>query len=224
MEMRLRLLLRVLMSLGFGGCSTYVASPASLPTPQAMPVSQVLGSVEVGVDPYRETERQAAVFCADLTKAEVVAIQLLLTNRGTHAVVINRADIRLVLADRSEIKPASKTQVVDTVALKAAGIFPPAAGIGTFVAFVDFALVRGLGGQFVELQDRSNRLRELRNKELKDVMLEKDTSVHGFVYFILPKASQALELATVTVPVVNPDEEVRYSFSLPLKTQMPLRN
>ena len=187
-----------------------------------MPVSQVLGFVEVGVDPYRETERQAAVFGADLTKAEVLAIQLLLTNRGTHAVVINRADIRLVLADRSEIKPASKTQVVDTVALKAAGIFPPAAGVGTFL--VDFALVRGLGGQFVELQDRSNRLRELRNKELKDVMLEKDTSVHGFVYFILPKASQALELATVTVPVVNPDEEVRYSFSLPLKTQMPLRN
>ena len=74
------------------GCAFY--TPSSAPVPEPTPTAWVIqGTLAVAADPYADTERQKAIFDADLNEADVIAIQIVTENRGSKAVLVRPSDI-----------------------------------------------------------------------------------------------------------------------------------
>jgi hypothetical protein len=88
-----------------GGCASYTAKPVPVPEFGAMPARYMERDIRIGVDPYIEAERQAAVFDIDLGKCRVLPIQLLVQNQGKRALWVRSTEVRLDFADGTQLRP-----------------------------------------------------------------------------------------------------------------------
>jgi len=192
MRRYLALCLSVLMV--FPGCASYTVRPAPAPKIVTMPFSRIENAVMVAVDPYIQPERQKEVFDADLKKLGVLPLYLVVENRGDRELSLQRFEaIALELPDGSQINPVDASpiarrlgrgdgdggfkrgdEVVGAVMLLPL-LFPVALAI--------------LAAQTTETNTTEARIADYTNKEFKDVVLSKNDSAHGFVYFMPPEGT-----------------------------------
>ena len=203
-------------SIALTGCASYVALPAPIPTSDVMPAWRIEGAVAVGADLYVQPERLEAVFGRDLRKVGVVPIQVLVQNSGERQYWLQRSAIALELPDGTQMNPVRATEV--------AVMEPPhpprsiAANIALgalLIPFIPILIYPALID--VQLSDASRRQRrtDYWSKELVDVVLGENESVHGFVFFVLPPGTQALNEATLVLNIVDIAEARRFMIRLP---------
>ncbi len=192
-------------SLG-GGCATYAAQVAPVPTVGAMPAWRDEGAVAAGADPYVQPERQQAVFAEALGEAGVLPIQVFVQNHGARGVRVRRADLTLRLPEGRDLSP-SVAAVVAAALARAGG----AAEIGTLAS-----LGRLLAAASPGDRARTARLADYKSKEFHDVTLGRAEAAHGFVYFIPPAGTPAFDAATLTVSFVDAEEASSTVVALPL--------
>lgn len=188
------------------GCASY--TPTSVPIPQAgaMPAWRTEGAVAVGADPYTQLERQEAVFGGDLNKEGVIPIQVFLQNQGDRRLLVRPSDMVLVLPDGSQMNPAGATATA--AKLESSG--------GVIASTIAFGIVGYLVAASAADKARTARLEDYRRKELQDTKLEKNASIHGFVYFIPPPGTPAFTESTLVVRVVDSEELTSLVVHLPL--------
>jgi len=190
----------------------------------------------VAADPYVQPERQMEVFKDDLKRLGVLPLYLLVENRGDRELSLDRAAIVLELPDGRQIGRVG-------AATAAAGRLRPggpAAGdtaISPVGAGVNLALVPGvdpraaLGVPFLAgllsipvqfaVYDAAKREHEARkteymNTEFQDVVLNKDASAHGFVYFLPPSGTLWYTKARVALRFVDKTDGTSFVIRVPV--------
>lgn len=186
-------------------CAAYKGVPARLVVPDAMPASTAGAPLFLAADPYGDKGRQKAVFDADLTDKRVVAIDVLLENRGERELALRRASIALELADGTVIPAAQALNVVAKLGSSGDSI---AWGLG--FGIIGFAVASSR-----EQEEQSARRADYQSKEFPpETKLAKGESVRGFVYFMPPRGTPAFSEASLTVPFFDAGAEA--SIRLPL--------
>jgi hypothetical protein len=171
-----------------------------------MPVSQTEGAVEVGADPYTQTERHKSVFGSDLTAAGILPVQVYLQNHGAEKVLVRASDMALELPDGRRVSHAGASAAASK--LESIG--------GVVGATIAFGIIGMLAASSAEDKARAARLEDYKKKELPDTRLAKGESGHGFVYFIPPDGTKNLTAAVLLVRVVKVDEGSSFVTRLPL--------
>jgi len=189
------------------GCASYTPSSAPIPKAGSMPGWVTEGAVAIGADPHVQADRQKAVFDADLGEAGVLPVQVLVQNRGDRGLLVRRSDIALVLPDARMLSPAGASAVA--AKLESIG--------GVVGASIAFGMIGFLAASSAEDKARAARQTDFRSKELQDVTLGKEESVHGFVFFIPPQGTPAFDEATLTVRVVDVEDGSSVVVRLPLR-------
>jgi hypothetical protein len=194
-----------------------------------MPVRQTKELVTVGADPYIERNRQMEVFGRDLNEAGVLPIQIFLQNLGDGQLWIQRVEVALELPDGSRVSPTRATVADKYKTPEPVEEEPATSGgsvLGALALIFILPLLLSPPGQAVgnvgaafSREAGERQTEDYWNKELKDTILEKGASVHGFVYFILPGAVQFSTEATLVLPVIDLDKATRLTFRLPLRFQ-----
>jgi len=102
-----------------GGCASRpatparaVASPAPVPSPEALPVRHTEGPVTVSVDPDVQPERLRALFGVAWHVPFVLPVELVLQNQGAQRLQLSHSDIALELPDGSHSRPLPVSTVV----------------------------------------------------------------------------------------------------------------
>lgn len=190
-----------------GGCaSPHTRGVAPVPTPAAMPAWKADETVGVGVDPYVQPARQTAVFGFGLTQKGVMPVQLFVQNLGDRRLLVRPSDLRLALPDGSHIGPAGVSAVVSKLQKDEDHFWA-----FFFGGFLGHAAA-------VSASDKATAalIADYRSKELQELMLGKEESGHGFVYFIPVPGTPAFTDATLRVRFVDPQEATSFVMELGL--------
>ena len=213
MRRTVALCLSISVMVSFSGCASYTQSAAPIPKAGAMPAWQVGDVMAVGADPYMQNDRQRAVFDKALNDVGVLPIQVLVQNRSERRLRVEPYKITLTLPDGSESSPVTAYAV--------ASRFAPHYGRGADYAAAAFGLIGAvvaLSAASAAEKASTARTADYASKELKETILGKDESVHGFVFFMLSPGTQTLVEATLKVLVLDADDEkTNFAVSLPLR-------
>src|SRR6266446_4517691 len=102
-----------------GGCAARpatparaLASPAPVPSPEALPVRQTEGPVTVSVALVVQPERLRALFGMAWHMPFVLPVELVLQNQGAQRLQLSHSDIVLELPDGSQSRPLPVSTVV----------------------------------------------------------------------------------------------------------------
>lgn len=202
-----------LLSILCASCITYNVRPISTPDFERMSVRRSQGPIEVGADAYFETDKQVAVFDASLTEVGVLAVQILIQNRGESAVLIKPGKLLLRVSNGMEIAPVEARAVVAKFDRDYGKSFDRAA-----VAFGLIGAAVAISASSASEKAQSDRHLDYAAKELKKVVIEKGGSTHGFVFFILPPGTSGVIDSTLTVPCFGTDETPSVVVQLQLTT------
>jgi hypothetical protein len=173
----------------FSGCSTfsYSGRPVTVPKIETMPVWRTEGPVTIGVDPYIETDRQKEVFDDDLKKVGVLPIYLLVRNNSDRPLSLRRADTNLDIT--LELPDGQKTWLMNTEAVlptatpRAANGHSDSKNVISGMLLLFPLIPLFIAGFVAEKKADAARLADYKEKEFKNVKLNKDESTHGFVFF-----------------------------------------
>ena len=205
------------------GCSVYQAEPVTTPSIEVLPFSRREGKVTVAGDPYVGRERSEAFFGQDLSKLGVIPIQLFVQNHGEGRLWLQPSSLSLILPDGTSLKPV-RAMVVGT--METPGEFSRGedeaiahgAVIGAILLFQPL-LGAGLARDIHRDKERTKvfqRTTDYWTKELKDVIVGKNESAHGFVFFVPNSGSAAFDEATVVYNLLDIDAAERFAIGLPL--------
>jgi hypothetical protein len=178
--MRRYLALSLSALIAFPGCMSYTARPMPVPKTVAMPYSRVENSVTVAVDPYIQPDRQKEVFNDELKG--MLPLYLFVENRGDRKLSLNRSTIALEFPDGSQISPIQTETVLQRLGKMASTTSGHCGGS----CLRDVGLVLPL---LASKRASEAQLADYMEKEFKDVVLSKDASAHGFVFFIQPSGT-----------------------------------
>ncbi len=210
--MRHTVALSLSITVCLAGCASYTQRAAPVPQAGAMPAWQVGDVVAVGADPYMQNDRQRAVFDENLNDVGVLPIQILVQNRSERRLRVNPSSITLTLPDGGESSPVTSSA--------AASRFAPHYGKGADHAAAAFGLIGAvvaLSAASAAEKGSTARYADYASKELKETILGKDESVHGFVFFIRPPGTKTFVDTTLKVLVLDADDEkTEFTVSLPL--------
>jgi hypothetical protein len=188
-------------------CASYTPQPPTLLRFQSAAVKAEHLGFGVGASPHLDPQRNQEVFQADLKRAGILPLQIVLRNNSPSAITISRQSFRLRYSTGSEQLPASPDEV-------AARLESSAGVIGWTLAF-------GLTGFLASSTqqgevDRARRA-DLRNKELWDITLKPGDTVQGFLFYLVPAnisgdIKATLLVSTVTAPAA---QDIRLHLDLP---------
>ena len=170
-------------------CASYTPQPPTLLRFQSTAVRGEHLGFGVGVSPHLDPQRNQEVFQADLKRAGILPLQIVVRNHSTNAVAISRQSFRLRYADGAEQLPAAPDEV-------AAQLESSAGVIGWTLAF---GLTGFLASSAQQGEAERARRADLRNKELWDVTLKPGDTVQGFVFYLVPTNLSGDIKATLTV-------------------------
>lgn len=203
-----RFLIVVLVALlAAPGCASYTPSSAPVPVTSAMPVCMLEGTMSVGVDPYTQKERQKSCFDGDLNGAGVIPIQVSIINKGENPVLFRNSDALLILADGTQMTPASASAAAAKMESNA----------GVVAAAFGFGLVGALVASSAEDKARAARLEDFKRKEIKESKLAPGQSVNGFLYFIPIEGTKPFSDADMQIKFVDTENACNQEITLPLK-------
>ena len=214
MRRYLSLCLSVLMV--FPGCASYTARPASAPKMAAMPFLRIENSVMVAVDPYIQPDRQREVFDAELMKTlGVLPLYLSVENRGERELSLERSAIALELPDGRQISSVQSETVARRLEVKHAVSKGGGGGLGA----LGVGLIEGLSvlaANAAEKRATEARVADYGNKEFQDVVLSKNASAHGFVYFMPPAGTLWSTKARLALRFVDKKDGTSFAVRVPV--------
>ena len=212
------------------GCASYQAKPA--PVPEFMPYSYSDSYLEVYADPYLQLDRQREYFDAELTKLGVIPIQVFVRNKSDLSFALHEyADIWLELPNGAQISssPSSdffrwkeewelekkweqkqKEREQETFASGMGKAALQGALFGAFEGSLPLIIMTApVWGPFAYMAYRSrnqagtDRLADYHQKELSDIVLNKDESGHGFIFFVIPPHVDLRDIQTLVFRFVE---------------------
>jgi len=185
----------MIIGLGLIGCTSYEPT-SDLPEAslQTLPELVETGAFAVGADPYVETERQEALFNADLVARGILAVLILAENRGDRAVFLRRSDVRLRLPSGRSVASGSIDAVASRFQVERASGFWPTFLFGMAGQFASASMARGA---------EVDRRKDYSAKELEDTTLAPGESVQGFVFFVLARGTEAFDEADLRMRFVE---------------------
>jgi hypothetical protein len=219
-----RYLALALSLLMVSGCSTmsYSGRPVPVPKIEAMPVWRTEGPVTVGVDPYVQQDRQREFFDADLRKVSVLPIYLLIKNNGDRPLRLRRADTNLDITLEPLI--GQKTWLMNPEAVLQL-LYPHTSGRGDSfdISAQDlggvitlFLLPLIIAGTKGAESAAAARLADYKEKEFKNVKLNKDESTHGFVFFYRPLSGPYHEKGKIVLHFVDETDGSAFTVRVPM--------
>ncbi len=187
------------------GCASY--TPSSAPVPSVAAADwHTNDNLAVAVYPI-VGEEQEQMLDADLNEVGVLALQVVLENRGEYTKVVRSKDMVLTLPDERTFGPTT----VDSVVYK---VDESGSVIGSTVAF---GLIGYMAASSAEESAKKARLMDYRAKSLGEEELAANDSAHGFVFFIPPPGSGTFDEATLSVFFVNEDLSTAKEVRVPVK-------
>jgi hypothetical protein len=203
----------------FSGCATY-RPLINVSKIEVKPFWRTEGLVTIGVDPYIQTDRQKEVFDDDLEKAGVLPIYLLVKNNSDQSMSLRHEDIVLEYPSGYKISLVQ----IDTVLriLDRKNDYRPsipiivlgAIGLGGFYLLVPFVFA----GAIIEKKIVETKVAETDYKEkvFKDVKLNKDESIQGFVFFMPPSSGLEAVKGKLNLHFVNETDGTSFVVQVPL--------
>ncbi|MDP2606077.1 MAG: hypothetical protein Q8S00_26340 [Deltaproteobacteria bacterium] len=218
----MRYVFGIALVLWVSSCSAYEAKPIAAPSIEALPFSRTQATVTVAGDPYLDRVRSETFFGQDLSKLGVIPIQLFVQNHGEGQVWLQPSSISLNLPDGTSLKPV-RAMVVGAMKIPRDLSGGEVAGLalgGVVGAFGGNPFVGlELGGRIMEGKERDKvfqRIADYWTKELKDVIVGKNESAHGFVFFVPNWGRAAFDEATLVYNLLDIGEAKRFAVLLPL--------
>jgi hypothetical protein len=194
-----------LLGLLLGACASY--TPSSAPVPEPAPAEWIIqNTLAVAADPFEDAESQSATFDADLNEADVIAIQVIVENRGPQAVLVRPSDMILELPDGKKFSPSGITTVVNKVG-------ESGSVVGAAIAFGIIGVIAASGA---EEEARTVRTADYKEKSFKETTLGQDESAHGFIFFIPPRGTEPFDKATLRVRFIDFDSATSEIVEVPL--------
>jgi hypothetical protein len=160
-----------------------------------MPLSWTAGAVMVRVDPYFDVARQRAVFDEDLSRDDVLAVQVYVAHTGGGQIMLDPSAVAIEFPDGRVVSPSTAM----TVAAKVNGGTGAVIGSGLAFGVLGFAIA-----QHATETVKANRIEDYARKELAPVTLSGVASAHGFVFFIGPP-KLAFREGTLCIPFATAD-------------------
>ncbi len=170
-------------SILLSACVSSVGRPP-IPVPEVMPYSQRDSYLDVYADPYLQFVRQWDYFGTDLREWRVIAIQVLVQNKSDLSFTLQFTDTWLDLPDGTKI------------------LRTEAGGFYWTKAWSEFGSIFG-GWRY----DYEKGIDRFRVNELGKVVLNKDQSVHGFVYFVIPNYVDLRDIRSLVFRFMEEKEE-----------------
>ena len=198
-----RLLLLALLT---SACASYTPQPATLLRIQSAAVSAEQEDLAVGVSPHLDAERNQSVFQADLKRAGVLPLQIVIRNNGQQTLEVRKNDFILRLADGRELSPTPP----DLIASRLEG------GAGVVGWTIAFGLAGYIAASTQQGEADNARRADLRKKELQDWILGPKESAQGFLFFLLPGDINGTLQATLSAKAVTRTAGNEIRLSLPL--------
>ena len=190
----MRFLASVLFTSVLAACASYTPSSAPVPKP-SLEDWVIQQDIAVAADPYADEERQVATFDANLNDADVIAIQVVVENRGERSIVVRPSDMILELPGGKTFSSSGVTTVVSKVG-------ESGSVVGATIAF---GIVGALIASDAEDEARTARIADYKEKAFKDSTLRSGQSEYGFVFFIPPRGTNPFDEANLLVRVVDFD-------------------
>lgn len=201
-----KLLMLLLLAYFMASCASYTPQPVTLLRVQSAAVSAEEQGIAAGVTPYLDSERNQQLFNADLKRAGILPLQLVIRNKLRQRVTIKKKDMVLKLSGGHEYSPAPSRSV-------AARLESNAGVIGWTVAF---GIVGYLASESQQQEVNKTRRADLSSKEFSDTTLGYRESARGFVFFLVPDDVKEVRGATLFVEAVDVSTGKRTSLSLSL--------
>lgn len=152
------------------------------------------GTLTIAADPYQTWEKLKTVFdLKELDQMGVIPIQVVLTNEGEDAIVVDGREIHLLDSKNSSIEGMAVEDVVRVVIGKSA---PPATK-NSPKSPLPFPRSGGRKGDLFEIET------DLTNKSLGEVRVAPKSTASGFIYFRLPENQRDLRGYKVYVPEIR---------------------
>lgn len=213
MRRYLALSLSILMVLP--GCASYTVRAVPIPKTVLMPFSRIDNSVMVAVDPYIQPGRQKEVFNDELKG--VLPLYILVENRGDRELSLHRSAIALELPDGRQISPVKSATVAGRLAREPSRVSPSDEVQGAVMLVLLFPLIP-LAVAAIDAQKKTQEARvvDYLNKEFQDVVLTKDASAHGFVYFMPPSGTRWSTKARLVLRFVDKTDGTSFVIRVPV--------
>ncbi len=186
--MTLRLLVLAPVGLLVAACASYEPSTVAIaePSPQDWTVK---GDIAASADPYVDEQRQEAVFDANFDEADVIAIQVVVENRGDNPMLVRPSDMVLALPDGTKLAPSSVSATVNKVG-------EDGSVVGAGLAFGVIGVIAAAGA---ESEARAARTEDYQSKAFEVSAIDQGEMTHGFVFFMPPKGTADFDEATLSV-------------------------
>lgn len=186
------------------GAFDYTPKTVPIPAMESAAVSREVQGLQVGVTPYVEAEKTRQIFDADLKKARILALQVLVRNNGQRRMTLRTDDFILHL-------PAGKAYT-RAAAVDAASRLDRSAGWGwILIGNPGYQQIRGA----TELAN-SHRQADFGRKEFHDVPLHSGDAAHGFLFYLIPDDVRELRNASLVVKATDDVPAASISVELPL--------
>ena len=187
------------------GAFDYTPKTVPIPAMESAAVSREDQGLQVGVTPYVEAEKTRRIFDADLKKARILALQVLVRNNGQRRMTLRTDDFILHI-------PAGKAYT-RAAAVDAASRLDRSAGWGWILLF------HNPGYQHIRRateRANSDRQADFGGKEFHDVPLHSGDAAHGFLFYLIPDDVRELRNASLVVKGTDDVPATGISVELPL--------
>ena len=187
------------------GAFDYTPKTVPIPAMESAVVSREDQGLLVGVTPYVEAEKTRQIFDADLKKARILALQVLVRNNGQRRMTLRTDDFILHL-------PAGKAYM-RAAAVDAASRLDRSAGWGRRILLgnPNYQVIRR-----ATERANSDRQADFGMKEFHDVPLHSGETAHGFLFYLIPDDVRELRNASLVVKATDDVPAASISVELPL--------
>ena len=179
-----------------------------MPIPEMMPYSYTDNYLEIYADPYLQVTRQKEYFDADLAKLGIIPIQVLIRNKSDRSFEVPYAPILLELANGAQVPRSHLDDLMlspeerlnELRRQQSAAMLGMPSDLRTLFVLAALAaaflvVTIPVWGPFTYVAHRSKQARleqsdDYKKKELEsNLVLSKDQSAHGFLFFLVPPDS-----------------------------------
>jgi hypothetical protein len=170
------------------GTFDYTPKTVPIPAMESAAVSREDQGLQVGVTPYVEAEKTRQIFDADLKKARILALQVLVRNNGQRRMTLRTDDFILHL-------PAGKAYT-RAAAVDAASRLDRSTGWGRRILLgnPNYQVIRR-----ATERANSDRQADFISKEFQDAPLGPGDAAHGLLFYLIPDDVRDLRNASLLV-------------------------
>jgi hypothetical protein len=183
----------------------YTPKTVTIPALESAAISREDQGLQVGVNPYVEAEKTQQIFDADLKKARILALQVMVRNNGQRRMTVRMDDFILHLPARKDYTPASSAD--------AAMRLDRSTWMSWKYAFSYWGRERI---RKAEEKANTDRRADFLSKEFQDAPLAPDQAAHGFLFYLIPDDVRELRNASLLVKGTHDVPAAGISVELPL--------